>query len=172
MEEQAALFDERGREIGQAPRSRVRAENLRHGATGILVFNPEGEVFVHQRTMTKDVYPGLLDFAAGGVIQAGEDPDASARREAQEELGIDSDLVPLDQSNYADAHTRYRAFRYWTIACGELSLQADEVASGRWMEQSELLADIERNRGSYMPDTVELFFHWLKGLSGKLPPAK
>lgn len=171
MEEQAALFDEHGQVIGQAPRSRVRAENLRHGATGILVFNPQGEVFVHQRTMSKDVYPGLLDFTAGGVIQAGEDPDESARREAQEELGIDSELVRLEPANYADAHTQYRAFRYWTVARGQLRLQAEEVASGRWMEHRELLADIERNPGSYMPDAVELFGQWLNDLDGKFPPA-
>lgn len=42
----------------------------------------------------------------------------------------------------------------------------------RWMVQSGLPDDIERIPDSYMPDTVELFFHWLKGLSGKLPPAK
>ncbi len=69
MEEQVALFNEHGQVVGQAPRSEVRAENLRHGATSIVVFNADGHIFVHQRIPIKDVYPGLYDFTAGGVIQ-------------------------------------------------------------------------------------------------------
>lgn len=170
MEEQAALYSEQGTVIGRAPRSRVRTENLRHGATGIVVFNPQGQVYVHQRTWSKDLYPGLFDFTAGGVIQAGEDPFESARREAAEELGVRGELVSLGEADYADAHTRYRAFRYWTIAPGPLELQAEEVLGGEWLEVSELLAQVDAERWRFMPDAVELFLPWLASLDA-LPPA-
>ena len=55
-----ALYDERGRPCGSVPRSRMRAENLRHAATAVVVRDPLGRVYVHRRTDTKDVYPCLL----------------------------------------------------------------------------------------------------------------
>ncbi len=87
-EEIVALYDEQGRECGSASRLRMRAENLRHAATCIVLRDGAGRIFLHRRTMTKDVFPGLCDFAAGGVLGAGEDPYAGAIRELAEELGI------------------------------------------------------------------------------------
>ena len=92
-EEMVALCDDQGRVVGSAPRSVMRARNLRHAATGILVTNSAGEVYVHRRTDTKDVYPGHHDFAAVGVVAAVETPLVCAERELAEELGISG--VPL-----------------------------------------------------------------------------
>ncbi len=170
MEEIAALYNEQGEIIGSAPRSRVRAENLRHGATGIVVFNPQGQIYVHQRTWIKDVYPGLFDFSAGGVIQAGEDPLVSAQREAEEELGVHGELVSLGEANYQDESTQYHAFCFWVIATEPLQLQPEEVIDGRWVEVSDLILDIEARPQRYMPDAVQLFLPWLETL-GTLPPS-
>lgn len=169
MEEIAALFDESGRVIGQAPRSRVRSENLHHGATGIVLFNERGQVFVHQRTWTKDVYPGRWDFTAGGVIQAGEEPDESARRELSEELGIDSELNRLPESEYSDENTSYHAFRYWSVTSDSPKLQAEEVLQGRWMSRGELLDKLKDNPDEFMPDSVSLYSSWLSALR-EIPP--
>lgn len=43
---------------------------------------------MQRRTETKDFHPGMLDATAGGVVQADEQLLESARREAEEELGI------------------------------------------------------------------------------------
>ncbi|MDN5853678.1 MAG: NUDIX domain-containing protein, partial [Actinomycetia bacterium] len=88
MDEEVQLFNAGGRPDGTAPRSRVRRDNLRHGATGVVVRDGLGRVYVHRRTDTKDLYPGLYDCTSGGVIGAGEDPDDAARREIDEELGV------------------------------------------------------------------------------------
>ncbi len=170
MEEIAALFDARGRAVGRAPRSRVRAENLHHGASGILVFNAPGQIFIHQRTWHKDVYPGRWDFTAGGVIQAGEDPDLSARRELAEELGLNSVLHRLPDGEYRDENTNYRAFRYWTVADRTPRLQESEVLQGYWGTVAQLLERIREVPQEFMPDSVELFIPWLSGLK-TIPPS-
>src|SRR5687767_10874148 len=115
-EEQVALYDEAGRVAGSVPRSIMRARNLRHAASSIVVRDSAGRIYLHRRTTTKDVYPGLLDFAAGGVVVAGEDPDVGAVREVEEELGVTGvALEPLGVADYADDATCYRAFRYVAV---------------------------------------------------------
>jgi 8-oxo-dGTP pyrophosphatase MutT (NUDIX family) len=59
-------------------RREVRARNLRHRCTYVLVLNPAGELYVHKRTDTKDVYPGFYDLVAGGVNASGESFDDCA----------------------------------------------------------------------------------------------
>src|SRR5262245_46992820 len=85
MDEIVAILNEDNRVTGSAPRSVMRRDNLRHSATGVLVRNPAGDIYVHRRTPTKDVYPGRYDFSAGGVVAAGEDPYDAVVRELAEE---------------------------------------------------------------------------------------
>src|SRR5262245_4538972 len=82
------IVDADDRVIGHAPRAASRAGKLRHRATYIHVFNSGGQLFVHQRTASKDVYPSYFDVAVGGVVAAGESYDDGARRELAEEVGI------------------------------------------------------------------------------------
>jgi isopentenyldiphosphate isomerase len=162
VEEIVALYDDAGRPSGTAPRSRMRAENLRHAATAVVVRDPRGRVHVHRRTDTKDVYPGRYDFAAGGVLLAGEDPHEAARREAEEELGVTSELVSLGEADYADDQTRYHAYLYETTWDGPIRLQPDEVASGEWVTLERLVEMVDDPGLPVMPDTAALLGPWIR----------
>ena len=158
MDELVALYDDEGRVAGSAPRSVMRARNLRHAASSIVVRDPAGRVYLHRRTTTKDVYPGLLDFAAGGVVLAGEEPDEGAVREVEEELGVHG--VPLERlgvADYADDATRYRAFRYTVTWGGPVRWQPEEVSWGAWVELSELVRLVTDEPGSVVPDSVAVW---------------
>lgn len=162
MDEIVALYDAAGRPAGSAPRSRMRAENLRHGATAVVVRDPMGRVHVHRRTDTKDVYPGRYDFAAGGVLLAGEEPLAAARREAEEELGVTSELVPLGEADYADDQTTYHAFLYTTEWDGPIRPQAEEVAWEQWTTLERLVGMLDDPATPVMPDTAHLLGGWVR----------
>lgn len=158
MEEQVQLVDEQGRPCGSAPRSRMRAENLRHAATGILVMNSAQQVYVHRRTDTKDVYPGRWDFAAGGVLDAGEEPLAGATRELAEELGITGvELEPLGEGDYRDENADLHAWLYRVVWDGPIVHQDSEVAWGGWMTLDELRALVDDPERPLMPDSVALW---------------
>ena len=157
-DERVALYDDAGGVCGSAPRSVMRARNLRHAASSVVVRDPLGRIYLHRRTTTKDVYPGLLDFAAGGVVLAGERPDAGAVREVEEELGVVG--VPLEAlgvADYADDVTRYRAFRYVVTWDGPLRWQPEEVSWGSWVTLEELVRRIDEEPGSLVPDSVAVW---------------
>lgn len=173
MDELVALYAEGdlgGRVTGAAPRSLVRARNLPHAATAVLLRDGGGRVYVHRRTDTKDVYPGMHDVWAGGVVLAGEDPDAAAR-ELTEELGVRGcEPRPCFRHWYADEHTRHLAHvyeaAYDAARNGPVVHQPCEVASGTWMEWGALLARLADPDWPFVPDgraAVEVYTARLRG---------
>jgi 8-oxo-dGTP pyrophosphatase MutT (NUDIX family) len=167
-DEVVALYDEAGQVVGSAPRSVMRARNLRHAASSVVVRDRLGRVYLHRRTETKDVYPGLLDFAAGGVVLAGEDPRDGAVREVEEELGVSGEpLVELAPVDYSDDRTRYRAFRFVTSWDGPIRWQPEEVSWGEWVPVDDLLRRITDEPDSLVPDSVAVWTAVLRDWSAR-----
>ena len=160
MAEMVAIYDPDdpdGRVVGTAPRDVMRAENLPHGATAALVRRSTGEIYVHRRADTKDLWPGRHDCAVGGVLQAGEDPDEAAVRELAEELGIEGAvLTPLVRRWYSDADTCYFAYAYVTTWDGAVRFADGEVADGWWEEPSVLYDRLQDPSWPFVPDTRAL----------------
>jgi len=138
--------DESDRIIGPCQRGDAHRLGLRHRAVHILVFNPEGELFLQKRSGTKDVNPGLWDTSAAGHVDFGESYSECARRELAEELGIESGaaLEPLFKLE-ACADTGWEFVQvYQATHDGDISLEAGEIDAGRWIGLSELQAWIAR----------------------------
>ena len=133
-EEIVQIVDENNREIGAIARGLMREQRLIHRACYILVFNGAGELFVQKRTETKDIYPGYWDVAAGGVVLAGESYEKSAERELAEELGVSGvKMRNLFDQYYEDKDNRVWGRIFTCIHEGPFTLQAEEVAYGRFM---------------------------------------
>ena len=142
VDELVAIYDpddDRGRVVGSAPRSQVRAQNLPHAATAVLLTDDDGRIYVHRRTDTKDVYPGTWDAWAGGVVRAGEDPTEAAARELTEELGVHGvTLEPLFTAWFRDERIHELAVAFGPAGRarsehGEIVHQPEEVAEGGWL---------------------------------------
>ena len=148
------LVDREDREIGAVARHIMRRQRLIHRASYILVFNKKGELFVQRRTMTKDMYPGYLDIAAGGVVLAGESYEESAARELEEELGIKAGIQFLFDQYYEDENNRVWGRIFSCVHEGPFTLQPEEVEDGWFMSAHKALALSERE--PFTPDGVEL----------------
>ncbi len=150
-DEIVVIVDEHNNVVGAAPRREMRAQRLPHRSTYILVFNAQGALYVQKRTMTKDVFPGYYDPAAGGVVLAGESYEESAQRELYEEMGIrDVPLTPLFTFYFADERTRVWGKVFACVYDGELVLQPEEVESGEFLPVAEILQRAQTEL--YTPD--------------------
>jgi 8-oxo-dGTP pyrophosphatase MutT (NUDIX family) len=142
----------------------VRAEGLWHASGVVLVRSGDGEsVYVHLRTLDKDVYPGTWDCWAGGVVAAGETPAECAVRELAEELGISGVTpVPLFALTYEDGSIRCHTFAYEVRWDGPVVHQPEEVADGRWLPLDELRSCVDDPGSPFIPDGRAAITEWFR----------
>jgi isopentenyldiphosphate isomerase len=148
------VIDDDGRTIAVVTRRQMRRERLPHRCTYVLVFNSCGELFVHLRTATKDVYPSHWDVAIGGVVAAGETFEQGVRREIHEEIGIDAVAEPLFPFRHADERTTAQAMVYRLSHDGPFQLQAEEIVRGEFVPMAQVWQRIERE--PFCPDGVQV----------------
>lgn len=162
------IVDENNEVIAQTRREQMREQNLRHRASYIVVHDGMGKILVQQRTSGKDFQPGMLDATAGGVVQAGEVLLESARREAQEELGIaDIPFAGHGQFYYEDHCCRVWGSLFSCVSHGPFALQQEEISKVFWLSAE----DITARRAEFTPDTLAALDLWLHR-DNRLPPDK
>lgn len=134
------MVDAENRRTGAAARQEVRRLRLIHRASYVFVFNSGGDLFVHRRAPTKDVYPGHWDPAAGGVVLDGESYEQTARRELAEELGIRDVPLTYDFTFYhEDGGNRVWGAVYHCTHDGPLTLQEEEIDRGAFLPLDQTL---------------------------------
>ncbi len=134
------IVNERDEVIDRKPRSEVHRLDLLHRAVHVLVFNSRCEVFLQKRSMKKDRQPGVWDSSASGHVNSGEDYDASAVRELEEELGLRT-AEPLQRLFKIPACAETDKEFVWIYRCerdGPFQLNADEIERGGWYSSDEV----------------------------------
>ncbi|GFM68607.1 NUDIX hydrolase [Pseudomonas cichorii] len=159
--EQIAWVDEQDRLLGSLPRAELRDRGLIGRGTYILLFNSAGELCVHQRTLSKAIYPGFWDVAAGGMVQAGESYAESAARELEEELGVGGvALQAHEQFLFDQPGNRIWCAVFSAVWDGPLSLQPEEVLQARFIPVGQVLAETAEK--PYCPDSLAALKRYLE----------
>ncbi|ACB75658.1 NUDIX hydrolase [Opitutus terrae] len=145
------VVNERDEPVGRARRSEVHAKGWRHRAVHVLVFDQHGRVFVQKRSMKKDCSPGLWDSSCSGHLDAGEDYDAAAVRELEEELGMKVSAPPKRWFRIEACEETGQEFCwiYWLRANGPFVLHPEEIDGGDWLTPDELTARVAARPGDY-----------------------
>lgn len=154
-DEPVDIVDEHDRVVATVPRRRMRAERLRHRAVFIAVVSTTGQLLVHRRSEDKYLWPGRWDLAVGGVVGAGEDYAAAARRELAEEIGVTGVVpAPIGTGRFADGDVDLLARCYRVAHDGPFRFADGEVVEARWVDAAGLAAllDVE----SFVPDSLAL----------------
>ena len=134
------VVNEHDEVIDAKPRSVVHARGLLHRAVHVLVFNSRGEVFLQKRSMSKDTFPGAWDSSSSGHLCCGEEYDACAVRELQEEIGLTLERPP-ERLFKIDACAETDQEHVWVYRClsdGPLVLNPEEIESGEWFSAEKV----------------------------------
>jgi 8-oxo-dGTP pyrophosphatase MutT (NUDIX family) len=158
------VVDENDEVVEIVARRELRTRNLLHRCTYVFVLNTGGELYVHRRTETKDVYPGYYDLVAGGVNAAGESYAACARREVEEELGIGAEPVFRFLHRYDGPSGRVWGGAFDVVWDGPITWQPSEVVWGAFVPPAEIDPMVARHR--FCPDGLEVFERWRGGRLG------
>ena len=168
-EELVDIIDQHDNVLYQCTRKEMRAKVLRHRAVFIAVVNSAGELLIHQRSATKDLWPSWWDIAVGGVVSAGEAYDSAALRELDEEVGIAGvPLVELGVGTYSDEEVSLIGKCFMAVYDGPLILRDGEVVATEWVSKNDLpLLLAERN---FLPDSKELLLSALQKMWNEVTP--
>lgn len=149
------VVDKNDRILRDASRCEVHANNLRHRAVHILIFNPAGDVYLQQRSRWKDRHALTWDSSAAGHVGAAETYDETARRELMEELGIS---VPLKKISKLPASERTDQEFIWLYSgetAGPLSPNRTEIETGAFFPQKVIDGWVGTRPEDFAPGFIE-----------------
>ena len=155
------IVDDDDQVVATVTRAEMRAGRLQHRAVSIAVLSSDGRLLVHRRADTKDVWPGMWDMAAGGVVGAGETYEQAARRELAEELGVWADeLQSLGAGRFVDDAVALLGRGYRCVHDGPFTFTDGEIAEVRWVGRDEF--DVLLDTEAFVPDNVALLLPLLR----------
>lgn len=157
VEELFEVVDADDKVIGLARRRECHGNpKLTHRTAHVAVFHPDGRILLQRRSCAKDIQPGKWDTAVGGHLAPGEDYEAGARREMQEELGIPSDtkLEFLFKSQIRNAIESENVGVFGTISEGPFKFNPIEIDQVRFWTPEELVAELDAGAPGFTPNLV------------------
>jgi isopentenyldiphosphate isomerase len=155
------IVDDDDQVVATVTRAEMRAGRLQHRCVSIAVLSSDGRLLVHRRADTKDVWPGMWDIAAGGVVAAGEGYDDAACRELAEELGVRPDvLVPLGEGRFVDDAVALIGRGFRCTHDGPFTFTDGEIDEVRWVDRAAL--DVLMATEAFVPDNVALLLPLLR----------
>jgi len=126
--------------IGQATRKECNSNpDLIHRAVFVLIYNDQNQILWQKRSLTKDVGPGQWVTSASGHVGAGDDYEEAARREVQEELGIDAPLEYLGKFLYRYPNENEYSAIFKARLNGPFHFNREEISDVRFMTVEEIL---------------------------------
>ena len=152
------VVDENDQVIGQAERSRVHREGLRHRAVHVFLFDRRGRLFLQKRSQNKDSWPGAWDSSCSGHVDSGETYAEAVVRELGEELGWTppealAEVLKVDACSETGQEF---VILYRGLADGPFDLNTDEIIGGDWLTPEEI-----DHRVRDRPDDYALSFRYL-----------
>lgn len=148
------LVDEQDQEIGLMEKMEAHEKGVLHRAFSVFVFNDQGQFLLQQRAFSKYHSGGLWTNTCCSHPRKGETVLEAATRRLQEEMGF---IVPLeaqfsfiyfreldnDLIEHELDHVVFGKFN------GIPAINADEVASYKYVDKEVLIADMKANPTNY-----------------------
>ncbi len=156
------IVDKNDKVLYQERRSEVIAKKLRHRSIQCFIMNSQKELFVHQRTFSKQLYPGYYDICVSGGVKTGENYYECVKREILEEVGLFGKMIRfLFDLEYNSPELNYIGKIYLVKHDGKMKLQKEEIIDGKFMKIEEIDAMIAQGE-KFCPDSIITFERFKK----------
>lgn len=138
------VINENDEVIGETTRGEVHQNpSLIHRVVHVWILNDKGEILIQQRSLTKDKSSGKWDISCGGHIQKGRDPGATAERELQEELGIQTDCKFITKFIERFSDQTEMVNLYYAIHNGPFKFPKEEINQVKFFSKGKSLEFIK-----------------------------
>ena len=147
--EMTDVVDAHDRPVGKKERQVIPDDFVNVRYVAAFIVSEAGELWIPRRRTDKARWPGGLDAAMGGAVNAGEEYLDAAVREIKEEVGLDVKPDALHEIAYLSPYK-------FPIACFlkvyELRVDRkphvtdEEYAGAKWYKVSDLIAELNANR--------------------------
>jgi mutator protein MutT len=123
----------------------------------IIVQNSSGQLFVHQRSADRKMFPLLYGLGAGGHVEPKESPAQAAKRELKEELNLNTKVEPLFSIDFESDKIKHTIHVFKVSYDGEIK-QCKEFKWSGWMNIEQVDQLVANNK--LCPDTKVLYEKW------------
>lgn len=159
------VVNEKDEVVGEATRGQVHSDpSLIHRVVHVWILNDKDEILLQQRSMKKDKAPGMWDISCGGHIRKGNDPEATAETELEEELGVKADCKFI--TKYVEKHAEQTEMvnLYYAIHNGPFTFNDGEVEQVKFFPKEDALNFIKTDplASHFAKQQVPIIFEYLE----------
>ncbi len=158
-EEYFDVVDENDQVFEQLMRSEVHRRKLLHRAVHVFMFRGDGTLLIHKRSDSKEEFPSVWTSSCSGHVSAGDDYDATAVRELQEELGIESVVERLQKFAACPDTSHEFTVLYRCFSDAIVTPDPGEISAVRWMPVDAIQQWMEQTPNDFSP-AFRLLFSW------------
>jgi isopentenyl-diphosphate Delta-isomerase len=172
MQEFFDVVDEDDTVVDKQPRGECVNRGLLHRAILVFLVNDQGQVYLQKRARDVLFYPGYWSASVTGHVSSGETYLEAAKREVEEELGIDCELRELGK--FLTPKWKIGNMIEWEFITVFESSPVDtsrkitlssETEEGRFLSPRDFRKLVLAEPGRFTPDTL-LALRYLHGDSG------
>lgn len=151
-EELLPLVTDKGKIIGQAPRSAVHnGSKLLHPVVHMHVIHRNKAILLQKRSSFKLIQPGKWDTAVGGHISVGETLESALQREAFEEIGLKGFKAKMQKAYVWESDVEKElVYLFTTFDFGNYGIQSNEVEEARFWTKNQI--EKQLGKGIFTPN--------------------
>jgi isopentenyl-diphosphate delta-isomerase len=165
--DKVVIVDENDKPVGLEDKAICHSgKGILHRAFSVLVFNPEGQLLLQQRSKNKLLWPLYWSNTCCSHPLEGETYEQAGRRRLQAEMGFVCNLRLIGTVRY---QASYRDKGSENEVCavligeydGEIKPDPEEVATWKWVDFEEVKRDVSADSDKYSPwfkIEIEKFF--------------
>ena len=159
QQQHVVLLDEQGQPTGVMEKYAAhRRQTPLHLAFSCWIFNPQGELLVTRRALSKQAWPGVWTNSVCGHPQWQESVEHAIEQRCLYEVGLSVEHITPVAADFRYCATDASGIMeneicpvYAALAMGDVAARADEVMDFHWIELPALIVAVAATPWAFSP---------------------